>query len=308
MRNVPKCQRYGRALSIADLICNAVAKPFILGVVDSALLDRTPHGLTTYEAAQQAYETWSAQCEQQSVLPFQALTGERPPKQHKITALVHQKKVQEVAPGSARTRIMRSSMKLREAKTWANWIPSTAYATYIPHHHFKVWLQYYCRVPLFQPGTRCQRPQCAAFMDTYGDHLLYCERVPHRIWRHDAHVKLLARELAKAARHLVVEERPLGSHRERPDLRAFWRSGGTELFGVTICHPLSQAQIRDVVERRQWPEQVSPCYLFLWRHSVVGTRTLIRRYALSQVPLPHGDCPHSLALGASCPGATRLYL
>ena len=83
-------------------------------LVDAALGDQTPNGLTTYEAAQQAYETWSAQCEQQLVLPFQAFTGERPPNQHKITALVHEKKVQEIAPGSARTRIMRSSMKLSQ--------------------------------------------------------------------------------------------------------------------------------------------------------------------------------------------------
>ena len=113
----------------------------------------------------------------------------------------HQKKGQEIAPGSTRARIMRSSMKLPEAKTWTNCSPSTGYATYIPQHHFKVWLQYYCRVLLFQPGTRCQRPQCETVMDTYGDHLLYCDRGPHRIRRHDAQVKLLARDLAKAARH-----------------------------------------------------------------------------------------------------------
>ena len=74
-------------------------------------------------------------------------------------------------------------------------------------------------------------------MDTDGDHLLYCERGPHRIWRHDAQVKLLARDLAKAARH-----------RERPNIRALGRSGGTELFDVTICHPLSRARIRDLTE------------------------------------------------------------
>ena len=32
----------------------------------------------------------------------------------------------------------------------------------------------------------------------------------HRIWRHVGQVKLLARDIAKAARHLVVEERPVG--------------------------------------------------------------------------------------------------
>ena len=55
-----------------------------------------------------------------------------------IYAFIVHKKVQEIAPGSARTRIMRSSMKLPEAKTWANCSPSTGYATYIPHHYFKV--------------------------------------------------------------------------------------------------------------------------------------------------------------------------
>ena len=64
--------------------------------------------------------------------------------------------------------------------------------------------------------------------------------------RHDAQVKLLARDLAKAARHPVVGERPIGRHRERPDMRALGRSGGTELFNVTIWRPLSQARIQDV--------------------------------------------------------------
>ena len=105
--------------------------------------------------------------------------------------------------------------------------------------------------------------QCAAVMDTNGDHLLYCERGPHRIWRHDAHVKLLAGDLAKAARHPVDEERPVERHRERPDIRALGRSGGTELFDVTIFHPLSQARIRDAVEnplnllKAAWTAKVS---------------------------------------------------
>ena len=87
--------------------------------------------------------------------------------------------------------------------------------------------------------------------------------VPHRIWRHDAQVKLLARDLAKAARHPVVEESPVGRHRERPDIRALGRSGGTELFDVTICHPLSQARIRNVVKnplnllKAAWTAKVS---------------------------------------------------
>ena len=76
-------------------------------------------------------------------------------------------------------------------------------------------------------------------MDIYGDLLLYCERGPQRIRRHDAHMRLLATDLAKAARHPVVEERPLGHHMERPDIRARGRSGGMEHFDVTISHSQS---------------------------------------------------------------------
>ena len=90
----------------------------------------------------------------------------------------------------------------------------------------------------------CTRPQCAAVLDIYGDHLFYCERGSHKIRRHDAQVRLLAWDLAKAARHPTVNERSLGRHRERPDTCALGRTGGTDLFDVTISHPLSQARIR----------------------------------------------------------------
>ena len=40
----------------------------------------------------------------------------------------------------------------------------------------------------------------------------------------------------------------LGRHTERPDIRALGRTGGTDLIDVTICHPLSQARIRDAVQ------------------------------------------------------------
>ena len=139
-------------------------------------------------------------------------------------------------------------MKLPEAKTWVNCRPSSGYATYIPTHHFKVWLQFFCQLSPFQPGARCTRPQCAAVLDIYGEHLRYCERGSHRIRRHDAQVRLLAGDLAKAVQHPIVEERPLGRHRERPDIRALGRTRGTDLFDVTICHPLSQARIRDAVQ------------------------------------------------------------
>ena len=163
-------------------------------------------------------------------------------------------------------------------------------------------------------------------MDTYGDHFLYCERGPHRIWRHDAQVKLLAMDLAKAARHHVVEERPVGRHRERPDIRALGRSGGTELFDVTIYHTLSQIRIRDVSEnplnllKAAWTAKVSRYSGML---KAAGTGSNLFPVPLSTLSGWHPDAHRALCsvattiaarglstfpvLGASCSSATQLY-
>ena len=141
-------------------------------------------------------------------------------------------------------------------------------------------------------------------MDTYGGHLMYCERGPHRIRRHDALVKLLARDLAKAARYPVVEEKPVGRHRERTDIRALERSGGTELFDVTICHPLNQARIRDVVEnplnllKAAWTAKVSRYSGML---QAAGTR-----FKLLPVPLSTLGGWHPDAHKALCSVATTI--
>ena len=111
--------------------------------------------------------------------------------------------------------------------------------------HFTAWLKYYCQVPLFHAGPKFSRPQCAAIMDVYGDHLLHCKRGTHRIHRHDAQIRLLMVDLKKAARRPVLGPRPFGRHRDRPDIRAVGSHEGSDMLDVPICHPLSLARIRD---------------------------------------------------------------
>ena len=159
---------------------------------------------------------------------------------------------------------------------------------------------------IFHPGSRCQRPPCAAVMDTYGYHFVYCEGGPHRIRRHDAHVKLLAGDLAKAARHPVVEERPVGRHRERPDIRALGRSGGTELFDVTICHPLSQARIRDAAA--QSVEGGMDCQSFKIRQRAPSGRTRVQPATCSLLTIGgwHPDAHEALCSVANAIAARGL--
>ena len=62
--------------------CNAL--------VGNALGIRVPNELSTYIAAKTAYEAWSVQCKQESLLPCQASSSERSSKQKTVTALVHE--------------------------------------------------------------------------------------------------------------------------------------------------------------------------------------------------------------------------
>ena len=120
-------------------------------------------------------------------------------------------------------------------------------------------MKYYCQAP--QSGSECPRVQCDAIMDICGDHLLHCERGLHRIRRHDAQVRLLEADLIKAARHPVVEPRPFGRHKERPDISVLGSHGGTDMFDITFYHPLSPARVQDGMEnalnllKKAWNEK-----------------------------------------------------
>ena len=142
-------------------------------------------------------------------------------------------------------RIVHEHMTLPEAKTVVQCRPSKTFRTLIKPQHFTTWMKYRFQVPLFQSGSKYPRMQCDAIMDIYGDLLLHCEGGIHRIRRHDAQVRLLEADQIKAARHPVVEPRPFGRHKERPDISALGSHGGSDMFDITFCHPLFPARVRD---------------------------------------------------------------
>ena len=208
--------------------------------MEMALTGSAVKGLGQYYFAKDAYDSWTLQCEEADVLPFQVFEVDIPPLQIILAALVHKRKAKNVSHGSTRIRIFRENMSLPEAKTW-NAGHVRRFELFINAPQFTTWIKYYCQVPLFQTGTKCNRPQCAATMDIYGDHLLQCERGTHRIRRHDAQIRLLQAGLKKTARHPVLEPQPFGRQKERPDISALGSHGDSDMFDITICHPLSQA-------------------------------------------------------------------
>ena len=141
-------------------------------------------------------------------------------------------------------------------------------------------------------------------MDTYGDHLLYCEGGPLRIWRHDAQVKLLARDLAKAVRRPVVEERPVGRHRERPDIRAPGRCGGTELFDFTIRHRQSGKDPGSGTNPTEYVEGGMDRQIFPIRGYALGSRN---RAQPATCPIVNTGLAAVLLPGTSLPARSKVY-
>ena len=60
----------------------------------------------------------------------------------------------------------------------------------------------------------------------------------------------------------MLELRPFRWHKERPDIGALGSQGGSDMFDITIRHPLSPARIRDGMDnassllRKAWDEKV----------------------------------------------------
>ena len=215
-----------------------------------ALTGSAVKGLGLYCFAKDAYDAWALQCEEEDFLPFQAFEVDRPPQQKNLAALVHKKKAKNVSQGSTRIRLFRENMSLPEAKTWLHCRPCKSLRTLINAPQFTTWMKHYCQVPLFQTGTKCNRTQCAAIIDIYGDHLLHCERGTHRIRRHDAQVRLLQADLNKAARHPVLKPRPFRRQKERPDISALGSHGGSDKFDITIAsHSLQREFEMDWIPR-----------------------------------------------------------
>ena len=136
-------------------------------LVSMVLTESILQGLCGYAFAKQAHAAWASQCEEGAALPFDSFEVDRRPQQKTLAALVHAQNINALPQGSTLMRIFLEHMTLPEAKTWVQCRPSKTLRTLIKPQHFTSWMKYYCRVPLFQSGSKCPRVQCDAIMDIY---------------------------------------------------------------------------------------------------------------------------------------------
>ena len=65
----------------------------------------------------------------------------------------------------------------------------------------------------------------------------------------------LQADLEKAARHLVLEQRPFGRYVERPNISTLGSHGGSDMFDITIFHTLSGSNSRWIGEPFDYTEE-----------------------------------------------------
>ncbi len=91
--------------------------------------------------------------------------GTSPPRQRDLTRAIFSKVVADLPEGDTRTQAFQASLAVPGAKDWLKCQAAPELKTYIADRDFRVWLQFYCRIPLLELGTACPRSGCAQELD-----------------------------------------------------------------------------------------------------------------------------------------------
>lgn len=138
--------------------------------------------LTTDSHLRTAHEHWLQQVHTEEVISWRDIISGKSFSCKHLTHIVD-KNIQSIIPGGdPRPTTFRNAFSLPGSKHWLMCRPCPALRTHILNWNFKIWMQFYCRFPLFPSGSTCSRNECTTQMDIFGDHLLHCPHVSTRHW------------------------------------------------------------------------------------------------------------------------------
>ncbi len=134
-------------------------------------------------------------------------------------------------------------MTLPEAKTRVQCRPSKALRTLIRPQHFTTWMiivKYLC----FNRGQKARI--CSMMWSWIYTVIIFSIARGESIESRDMTPRSASEaDLIKATRRPVLQSRPFGRHKERPDTSALGGHDGSDMFDITFCHPLPPARVRD---------------------------------------------------------------
>lgn len=103
------------------------------------------------------FQNWASTLPAEDTPNWDDMTSEKGLSIQHLSRLAHRAKERAIQHNDPRTASFCASLGLPGSKQWALSTPSPVIRTYIPHRDFTTWLQYYCRVPLYPPGSTCPR-------------------------------------------------------------------------------------------------------------------------------------------------------
>ena len=142
------------------------------------------------------------------------------------------------APDS-RSLALAHSCALPQAGDWLNAVPSSPLGLHLMDREFRVCLQYWLGVPIFEEGVRCG--VCLSTADSFGDHQVGCGGNGDRILRHNSIRDAIFNSACSAAlapRREVPSLIPGSQSRPADIYLPNWERGQPAALDVTIISPL----------------------------------------------------------------------
>jgi len=144
----------------------------------------------------------------------------------------------------ARSKALALSSAIKHAGDWLNVVPSPALGLHFQDREFRLCLQYWLGVRMYEEGSRC--PICLAGSDPFGDHQVGCGGNGDRIYRHNSirdAVFSAAQSAALAPRKEVPSLIPASCSRPADVYLPIWKQGLPAALDVTVIstlQPLTQ--------------------------------------------------------------------
>ena len=146
----------------------------------------------------------------------------------------------DIAPDT-RSKALALSSALTQAGAWLNAIPSTTLGLHLQDKEFRLCLQYWLGLRMFEDGALC--PICQRVADALGDHHVGCGRNGDRILRHDSIRDALfsaAQSAALAPRKEAPSLIPGSSSRPADVYLRYWVRGQPAALDVTVISTFQQ--------------------------------------------------------------------
>ena len=140
------------------------------------------------------------------------------------------------APDS-RSLALAHSCALPHAGDWLNAVPSSPLSLHLMDREFRVCLQYWLGVPIFEEGVRV----CLSTADSFGDHQVGCGGNGDRILRHNSIRDAIFNSACSAAlapRKEVPSLIPGSQSRPADIYLPNWERGQPAALDVTVISPL----------------------------------------------------------------------